>query len=132
MPDESLRTFRAGVLLHLLFLGPFVLNNESFVSDTAPDLLCSVRRERSHHSRPRLQHSSQNSAPIICSWFLWPESSIVPGNIVVELVENNIDRLPYPQPVQRSCRGVDRVAQTADHPPVERRGFRFPSCLLRA
>src|SRR5438093_10035701 len=65
MPDEFLRTFRAGILLHLLFLGPFVLNDESFVSDTAPDLLCSVRRERSHYSLPRLQHSSQNSAPII-------------------------------------------------------------------
>src|SRR5207245_9905736 len=56
----------------------------------------------------------------------------VPSNVVVQMRENDVDRVPVAQPLQCICGGLDRVAQTADHPPVEHGGFRFPNCFLRA
>src|SRR2546422_1356391 len=132
LSNKCLRAFCARISLILGFYWPLALNDEPPVTEASPDFLSSMRREWSHHSCSRLQHSSEDAIATVRLRFLRPQSSIVPTNIVVKLVENDIDCFPNPQPIQRTCSSPDCVAQTADHPPVERGRVRLPSCLLRA
>src|SRR2546428_298614 len=131
LSNKCLRAFCARISLILGFYWPLALNDEPPVTEASPDFLSSMRREWSHHSCSRLQHSSEDAIATVRLRFLRPQSSIVPTNIVVKLVENDIDCFPNPQPIQRTCSSPDCVAQTADHPPVERGRVRLPSCLVR-